>query len=179
MFGTWNAFSKQSFTKSNKTVQRWVSSFGWNRLCGFSKPKLSNELTNCHETCTFIALCIRHKQLQRWLFGQKSIEIEDLSQEKLLSCRLKGKGKDFHFLGNVHVCMKHSFALKETSVFEHWPDPPWLPLKERTNHVVLQIFPAFLELLPEDEAKIFQDGGKTEETKVFVREGSIKTRTAK
>ena len=34
--------------------------------------------------------------------------------------------------------------------------------------MVLEIFPAFLELLPEDEAKIFQDGGKTEEKKVFV-----------
>ena len=35
--------------------------------------------------------------------------------------------------------------------------------------MVLGIFPAFLELLPEDEAKIFQDGGKTEETKVFIK----------
>ena len=70
--------------------------------------------------------------------------------------------------------MKHSFALKEASVFEPWPVPPWLPLKERTNHVVLEIFPAFLELLPEDEAKIFQDGGKTEETKVFVEKEASK-----
>ena len=40
--------------------------------------------------------------------------------------------------------------------------------------MVLDIFSAFLELLPEDEAKIFQDGGKTEETKVFVEKEASK-----